>query len=108
MGIKGLNVWIGQNFPGVMVPVHGQNSIPYDHIAFDLNGIVHTACRKNGTEQTVIKNVLMELDSLLRLFPAAKTVFIALDGPGPTAKLMEQRKRRIDKVLKAIDRAAVA
>ena len=60
-----------------------------------------TKRRKNGTEQTVIKNVLMELDSLLRLFPAAKTVFIALDGPGPTAKLMEQRKRRIDKVLKA-------
>ena len=33
--------------------------------------------------------------------PAARrTVLIALDGPGPEAKLLEQRKRRIDKVLK--------
>ena len=101
MGIKGLNVWISANFPGVMAPVRGDKANVYDHIAFDLNGIVHQACRKRGNEREVIKAVISELDVLLRLFPASKTVLIALDGPGPTAKLIEQRKRRIDKVLKA-------
>ena len=100
MGIKGLNVWIHANFPGVMLPVTTAGS-PYDHVAFDLNGIVHQACRKRGSEKEVVKAVISELDALLRLFPATKTVFIALDGPGPTAKLIEQRKRRIDKVLKS-------
>ena len=47
----------------------------------------------------MLENML--LDELLRLFPARRTVLIALDGPGPEAKLLEQRKRRIDKVLKA-------
>ena len=101
MGIKGLNVWIHANFPNVMLPVQNGRGEAYDHVAFDLNGIVHQACRKRSNEKEVIKLVFSELDTLLRLFPASKTVLIALDGPGPTAKLIEQRKRRIDKVLKA-------
>ena len=101
MGIKGLNTFINASFPGVMDPVHGQASASYDHICFDLNGIVHNACRRRGSEKEVVRAVVAELDALLRLFPAQRTVFIALDGPGPTAKLVEQRKRRIDKVLKA-------
>ena len=100
MGIKGLNTWIHQSFPGMMLPI-GNAGAPYDHVCFDLNGIVHQACRKRGSEKLVLKAIVAELDALLRLFPAQRTVLIALDGPGPTAKLMEQRKRRIDKVLKA-------
>ena len=109
MGIKGLNTFIGANFPGVMLPVQSRGgSMPYDHVAFDLNGIVHQACRKRGSEREVLKAVIAELDNLLRLFPAQRTVLIALDGPGPTAKLMEQRKRRIDKVAKAARDAEAA
>jgi hypothetical protein len=70
-------------------------------VLFDANGIIHQACRRCANEKEVIKTVIRELDSLLRSFPAQRTVLIALDGPGPTAKLMEQRKRRIDKVLKS-------
>lgn len=102
MGIKGLNSWISANFKGVMVPADSVGGVSYDHVLFDFNGIVHQACRRRGSEKEVIKTVISELDALLRVFgSAAKTVLIALDGPGPTAKLMEQRKRRIDKVLKA-------
>ena len=72
----------------------------YDHVLFDLNGIMHQACRKYSSERDVMKAIVFELDDLMRLFPATTSVLIALDGVGPTAKLMEQRKRRIDKVLK--------
>ena len=46
----------------------------------------------------MLRAIIQELDALLRLFPARRTVLLALDGPGPEAKLLEQRKRRIDKV----------
>jgi hypothetical protein len=120
MGIKGLNTWITSNFQGVMQPLldrasaksggsaltSGSNAHTiggarlYDHVLFDLNGIVHQACRKCPSERKVMEEIVSELDSLLRLFPATASVLIALDGVGPAAKLMEQRKRRISKVLK--------
>ena len=115
MGIAGLNKWISANFPGVMQSLQdggrsgggargqaggGRVSAPHDHVLFDLNGIVHRACRKCPSEKKVMEDIVRELDSLLLLFPATTSVLIALDGAGPTAKLMEQRKRRIDKTLK--------
>jgi hypothetical protein len=115
MGIPGLNKWISANFPGVMQSLQdggksgggaraqaggGRVVTPYDHVLFDLNGIVHRACRKCPSEKKVMEDIVKELDSLLLLFPATTSVLIALDGAGPTAKLMEQRKRRIDKTLK--------
>lgn len=101
MGIKGLNAWIHATFPGVMLSVDEHGGAAYDHVLFDLNGIVHQACRRREKEKDVLRTITNELDTLLRLFPARRTVLIALDGPGPEAKLLEQRKRRIDKVLKA-------
>ena len=101
MGIKGLNVWIHATFPGAMQPVDERCTCSYDHVLFDLNGIVHQACRRREREREVIRCVLTEVDTLLRCFSARKTVLIALDGPGPVAKLIEQRKRRIQKVAKA-------
>lgn len=115
MGILGLNKWISANFPGVMQSLQdggksgggaraqaggGRVGTPYDHVLFDLNGIVHRACRKYPSEKKVMEDIVRELDSLLLLFPATTSVLIALDGAGPTAKLMEQRKRRIGKMLK--------
>ena len=107
MGIKGLNVWIHATFPGAMQPVdERRGGVAYDHVLFDLNGIVHQACRRREREREVIKCVFAEVDTLLRCFPARKTVLLALDGPGPVAKLIEQRKRRIQKVAKAARPAA--
>lgn len=115
MGIKGLNSWICSTFPGVMQPAPkdgkgGGNGGPtsYDHVLFDANGIVHQACRKRPSEREVIRTIVFELDSLLRAYPPRVSVLIALDGPGPTAKLLEQRKRRIDRVLKAARDAEAA
>ena len=120
MGIKGLNAWICKTFDGVMqhIPQESRGKgkggdlppvpKPYDHVLFDANGIVHQACRKRANEREVIRSIVFELDSLLRRYPPRVSVLIALDGPGPTAKLLEQRKRRINRVLKAARDAEAA
>ena len=100
MGIKGLNTWISASFPGVMLKGKGALGAVYEHVLFDANGIVHQAMRKRATEKDVMRVIVNQIDDILKLFPATRSVLVALDGPGPTAKLMEQRKRRIDKVLK--------
>ena len=46
MGIKGLNVWIHANFPNVMLPVQNGRGEAYDHVAFDLNGIVQSGSQR--------------------------------------------------------------
>ena len=111
MGVKGLNSWIAASFPGVMKPAaqggKGKFSrpapppCPYDHVMLDANGIVHRACRSRSSEREVIRAIVCEIDAVLRAYPARESVLIALDGPGPLAKLLEQRKRRIERVLKA-------
>mmetsp|Transcript_10767 Transcript_10767/g.35281 ORF Transcript_10767/g.35281 Transcript_10767/m.35281 type:complete len:299 (-) Transcript_10767:12-908(-) len=111
MGVKGLNSWIAASFPGVMQPAaqggKGKFSrpapppCPYDHVMLDANGIVHRACRSRSSEREVIRAIVCEIDAVLRAYPARESVLIALDGPGPLAKLLEQRKRRIERVLKA-------
>jgi len=116
MGIKGLNSWITATFPGVMVDAPNNSSRgggggarrrprkktqqPYDHVLIDANGIVHQACRRSSTETQVFRDVVRRLDEVFRQYPPRISAFIALDGPGPNAKMFEQRKRRIDRVLK--------
>ena len=107
MGVKGLNTWITANFANVMQQLDGRSQTQsYDHVLVDLNGVVHAACRRRKKEQDVIRAVFQELDLVVRLFSPRATLLLALDGPGPSAKLVEQRKRRVQKALKAARDAA--
>lgn len=108
MGIKGLNSWITTTFPGVMVDAPSprdrnfQNKSPaYDHVLIDANGLVHQSCRRCATENLVFRDVVARLDDVFRRYPPRCSALIALDGPGPHAKMLEQRSRRIHSVLKA-------
>jgi 5'-3' exonuclease len=125
MGIRGLKSWITTYFPGAMQKLTVQDGVQgdtvdqtcaggkvggqagcalvegsYDHVLFDMNAIVHAACGKSSTEEQAMEEIILQLDSVLLLFPATTCVYIALDGVGPTAKIMEQRRRRIAKARK--------
>jgi hypothetical protein len=125
MGIRGLKSWITTAFPGAMQKLTSQDGVQgetvnqagagdkvegqagcalvggsYDHVLFDMNAIVHAACGKSSTEEQAMAEIILQLDSVLLLFPATTSVYIALDGVGPTAKIMEQRRRRIQKARK--------
>ena len=66
MGVTGLNSFIAATYPGAMLPVQGQTSMPYDHVLFDLNGIIHQACRRRGSEKEVVKAVIAEVTAFLK------------------------------------------
>ena len=74
MGIKGLNAWIHATFSGVMIAVDEQGGATYDHVLFDLNGIVHTACRRREKEKDVLRTITNELDALLREVAAIRSL----------------------------------
>mmetsp|Transcript_30559 Transcript_30559/g.44398 ORF Transcript_30559/g.44398 Transcript_30559/m.44398 type:complete len:740 (-) Transcript_30559:233-2452(-) len=121
MGIKGLNSWISSSFSGVIVdapnppfrqggykgknarrrrpPNKIQNS--YDHVLIDANEIVHRAFRRSSTENQVFRHIVRRLDEVFQNYPPRISALIALDGPGPNAKMLEQRKRRIYGALKS-------
>jgi len=66
----------------------------FDHVCFDMNPILHTACRKASTVEAAVFRVYRELDATLKVLIPRKSVVLAFDGPGPYAKLLTQRKRR--------------
>jgi 5'-3' exonuclease len=72
----------------------------FDHIYLDLNGLVHVLGRRAKDEDHLITMLFRQLDRLLKICVPTRTVFIALDGPASAAKLITQRKRRLESVRK--------
>jgi 5'-3' exonuclease len=80
----------------------------YDHVYLDLNGLLHALGRNATNEVALFKRLFAQLDRLFKLIRARKTIFIAVDGPSALAKMMEQRRRRLDAVKTAKRKAATA
>ena len=64
-------------------------------VAFDLNSLLHASLRLASSEEHAIKLVFMRLHRVLRHVRPTQSVVIALDGPGPLAKMSTQRRRRL-------------
>lgn len=74
----------------------------YFHLFLDFNGAIYTAyySKTIKTEKALIANVLGYLDLLVSIYDKCKlkTLFIALDGVPPRAKIEQQRMRRFHSV----------
>jgi XRN 5'-3' exonuclease N-terminus len=81
------------------VPARAQDS--YAHVCFDLNQVCHQAARRASDLQSVAKLIFREIDATLKVACPTKSIFFAIDGPAPTAKLLTQRRRRSKEALKA-------
>lgn len=66
----------------------------YDHVAFDMNQILHQAARKASDRTSLAATVFRHLDSIFKNCIPKKSIFFAFDGPAPLAKLVTQRKNR--------------
>lgn len=80
-----------------------------NNLYLDLNCAIHYCCReilqeeeytyhkKNRIEDKMIKNVIKYIELLLSYSKPKDLLFIAIDGPAPKAKMIQQRQRRFKK-----------
>jgi len=70
------------------------------NLFFDLNCLIHPTCAKveNGNEEEMISSIIENIHKLIHLTDA-KFIYIAIDGPAPKAKMIQQRSRRHKSVL---------
>ena len=80
-----------------------------DNLYLDLNCAIHYCCReilkdteysyhkKNIIEDKMIKNVIKYIELLIEYSKPKDLLFIAIDGPAPKAKMIQQRQRRFKK-----------
>lgn len=101
MGVPGLFRNLTREIP--MVSIKDQ-TFPY--ALFDFNCILYEALRcmpeplaKNPNDYDVITHMVSYVSHMIRAMGPTRTVFLAIDGPVPMAKLVCQRKRRYKKVL---------
>lgn len=98
MGIPKFHQYILKTYPEACKRKWCNN---YDNLYIDINHILYDV---SGNAKN-IKEVIVNLNDYLRyiiieVLKPKKRVFIAADGPAPMAKLMEQRRRRLDTVKK--------
>ena len=97
MGVPGLKTWMQGELPraweasGRAVPLEGA-----DHVYVDLNGALHQALQRARprTRQKMRRHVEIWLSRMIRASRPRRTLFLAIDGPGPLAKLLHQRASR--------------
>jgi 5'-3' exonuclease len=87
---------MGGNIIKISIPEEHNGVATKQHLFLDFNGGIYTAYHKNNvkTEEALIVNVLGYLDTLVSIYPELKTLYLAIDGVPPRAKIEQQRTRR--------------
>jgi len=97
MGIPVFFKTLITDYNHVIEPVTKQK---IDNLFFDLNCLIHPSCAKvkDGNEDVMIDTIIKDIHKLIKLTNAT-FIYIAIDGPAPKAKMMQQRVRRLKSVL---------
>ena len=95
MGIPGFSTWLRARYPDAFEDPkpHGAPST-HDAVYIDLASTLHTVTRKAYSKSAFHVLLHRRLDELIDGLGPTKRVVIAMDGPAPLAKLLEQRRRR--------------
>ncbi|KAG1674232.1 hypothetical protein FOA52_013852 [Chlamydomonas sp. UWO 241] len=91
MGVPGFATAFRDEYRGAYVP---RRSVKFDHVMVDVNSVLHIALREASTWEQFHKMLHSRLDTILSTANPRKSVMLAVDGPGPLAKLLTQRARR--------------
>lgn len=95
MGVPHFFRWLIQKKPDIIME---KMDIDIDHLYFDYNGLIHPACRDLDDEDKMIKKIQEYTIEIIEMVKPKKSVFIAIDGVAPRAKMNQQRIRRFRSV----------
>jgi 5'-3' exonuclease len=102
MGIPGMFLWLlkkNNNF------INNKLDKQIDYLMLDLNSKIHPTCFKtidynhninsiDKLEELMIEEIIKEINKLIDLIKPKISVYIAIDGVPPVAKMKQQRYRR--------------
>lgn len=101
MGVPGLFRTLAND-----IPITSVKNRTFPYILFDFNCILYEALRcmpeelaNHPTDFHVITQMVSYVSQMIRAMGPTRTVYLAIDGPVPMAKLVCQRSRRYKKVL---------
>lgn len=65
-----------------------------DYLYLDTNCLIHPCCRGETEETQMIENIIQTIDHIYYFVKPKSLLYIAIDGPCPKPKLLQQRSRR--------------
>ena len=97
MGIPVFFKTLISDYTSIIEPVKNQTM---DNLFLDLNCLIHPSCAsiKDGNESDMIQMIVTNINKLIELTNAT-FIYIAIDGPAPKAKMIQQRIRRLKSIL---------
>jgi 5'-3' exoribonuclease 1 len=106
MGIPSYFSYIVKNHPNI-IKKFIKNKILVNNLYLDSNSIIYDVIRKldfttnsainkniNDFTNTIIQNIIKQIEEYILCIQPTDTVYIAFDGVAPVAKLNQQRERR--------------
>ena len=101
MGIPAYFSYIIQNHVQILKNLlFVQSTIQFDHLYMDCNSVIYDTyheillTNKDPTYDEIIDKTIQNIQCIVTLINATKTVYIAFDGVAPLAKMKQQRSRR--------------
>lgn len=103
MGVPKFYRWLSERYPKINQVVTDSALLPeFDHLYLDMNGIIHGCTHPNHmdvsevlSERDMMLGIMHYLDRIITQIVKPKvSVFMAIDGVAPRAKLNQQRSRR--------------
>eukprot|EP01059_Diplonema_ambulator_P012758 TRINITY_DN23222_c0_g1_i1.p1 TRINITY_DN23222_c0_g1~~TRINITY_DN23222_c0_g1_i1.p1 ORF type:complete len:577 (+),score=159.93 TRINITY_DN23222_c0_g1_i1:52-1731(+) len=94
MGVQGFKRLLQDRYgKAVQMTQVRKARVEMDHVYVDINSILH-GCVSNKEVEATMKDILETLDVLFEVLSPQTTLFLAIDGPAPFAKIPLQRGRR--------------
>lgn len=92
MGIEGFHSWLKNTYYSA---ISEYNNNSYDHIYIDLNFILHKVITYATSDSDLIERAIDTLNNIILRNAPMKTLNLAADGAASYAKIILQKKRRM-------------